>query len=277
MLRLGITASKLGAASPTGAKMTDQSPENTQFFITAPTSCPYLPGKEERKIFTHLSGKRATTMHAMLANNGFRRSQNVVYRPACESCQACLSCRVIASAFEPSKNLTRISKKNSDLIGQIVEPVATSEQYHLFRDYLSDRHDEGGMADMSYLDYECMVEDTLVDTVLIEYRARGADSGITGVGQGPLIAVSLCDLLPDGLSMVYSFFTTDYPKRSLGSFMILDHISRARGLGLEYVYLGYWVAASPKMAYKKRFLPQEHLYPNEGWVLFDASTDVQSL
>lgn len=253
--------------------MTDQSPENTQFFITAPSPCPYLPGKEERKIFTHLSGKRAVSMHGLLAQNGFRRSQNIIYRPACENCCACVSSRVIASAFEPSKSFERIRKKNRDLVGQIVAPVATSEQYDLFRDYLSDRHDDGGMADMSYLDYEYMVEDTLIDTVLIEYRARGPNSGITGVGEGPLIAVSLCDRLPDGLSMVYSFFTTQMAKRSLGSFMILDHIAQARREGLEYVYLGYWVAQSSKMAYKTRFLPQEHYMPNEGWVLFDEAPD----
>jgi arginine-tRNA-protein transferase len=124
------------------------------------------------------------------------------------------------------------------------------------------------MADMSVLDYAMMVGDSHVDTLVVEYRFRGPDTGITGHGQGPLIGTALTDILADGLSMVYSFFDPGYPDRSLGTLMILDHIKRARKMGLPYVYLGYGVDGSRKMDYKRRFRPQEHLGPR-GWERVD--------
>ena len=117
---------------------------------------------------------------------------------------------------------------------------------------------------MSVLDYSMMVEDSHVQTRVIEYRRRGPDTAINGRGQGPLIGVALTDVLADGLSMVYSFYDPTLDKLSLGTFMILDHIARAKTLGLPHVYLGYWVEGSRKMAYKARFMPQERLGMN-GW------------
>ena len=160
--------------------------------------------------------------------------------------------------------MRRIVKKNHDLIGTESPPAPSSEQYALFRQYLDTRHKEGGMADMSVLDYSMMVEDSHVNTMVIEYRKRGPDSAITGTGDGDLIAVALTDILNDGLSMVYSFFDTSINKRSLGTYMILDHIARARRHGLPYLYLGYWVKGSSKMDYKIRFNPHQILTPN-GW------------
>ena len=127
---------------------------------------------------------------------------------------------------------------------------------------------------MSALDFAMMVEDTHVETSLIEYRRRGPDSGFTGRGAGDLFAMALTDTLSDGLSMVYSVYDPGLELRSLGTFMVLDHIARARRLGLPYVYLGYWVEGSPKMTYKSRFLPQERLMP-QGWerVERNVSTD----
>jgi arginyl-tRNA--protein-N-Asp/Glu arginylyltransferase len=142
--------------------------------------------------------------------------------------------------------------------------VPTSEQYSVFRSYLDARHRDGGMADMSVLDYSMMVEDSHVETRMVEYRRRGPDSAINGRGSGQLLAVALTDVLSDGLSMVYSFFDSDEAARSLGTFMILDHIARAKEMGLAYVYLGYWVQGSRKMDYKARFLPQQRLTP-DGW------------
>ena len=142
--------------------------------------------------------------------------------------------------------------------------MPTSEQYSIFRAYLDARHRDGGMADMTVLDYAMMVEDSHVETRMVEYRRRGPDSRINGRGAGALLAVALTDVLSDGLSMVYSFFDPDEARRSLGTFMILDHIARARRMGLPYVYLGYWVRGSRKMDYKGRFLPQERLMP-QGW------------
>jgi len=244
--------------------MTQHSTDTPQFFLTAPSPCPYLPGQMERKVFTHLVGEKASALNEILTQGGFRRSQNIAYRPACEACKACISIRVPVDQFITTRSFRRVLEKNSDLIGTRVDAAPTSEQYSLFRAYLDARHSQGGMADMTVLDYAMMVEDTHVDTMLVEYRFRGPDSGITGQGEGPLIATALTDLLSDGLSMVYSFYEPDLIDRSLGTLMILDHIHRARRMGLPYVYLGYWVDGSKKMAYKARFKPQQHLGPR-GW------------
>lgn len=247
--------------------MTTHPRDTTQFYLTAPTPCPYLPGREERKVFTHLVGRRAREVNEALSHGGFRRSQTIAYRPACDGCRACVSVRVLADEFAPSRNLRRVSDANADLIGEMRANLPTSEQYSLFRAYLDARHSDGGMADMTVLDYAMMVEDSHVETRLVEYRRRGPDSGLNGRGRGPLLGCVLTDLLSDGLSMVYSFYDPQ-PERSLGTFMILDHIARARRMGLPYVYLGYWVEGSRKMAYKARFLPQERLSA-AGWIRFD--------
>jgi arginine-tRNA-protein transferase len=236
-----------------------------QFYLTAPSPCPYLPGKHERKVFTHLAGPNSTELHDLLTQGGFRRSQGIAYRPACESCMACVSVRVCVDFFRPTPSMRRVRKANSDLIGRFRPAQATSDQYSLFRRYLDSRHAEGGMAHMSVLDYALMVEDSHVESGVVEYRRRGPDSAIVGRDQGGLLACALTDVLADGLSMVYSYFDPDVADRSLGTFMILEHIERARKLGKPYVYLGYWVEGSPKMDYKGRFKPQERLTP-KGWM-----------
>ena len=241
-----------------------QPPHAPQFFLTAPSPCPYKQGEFERKVFTHLVGDRAPALNDLLTQGGFRRSQNIAYRPACETCRACVSVRILVDEFEPSRSMRRVAARDADLIGAIHEAEPSSEQYSLFRTYLDARHQDGGMADMTVLDYAMMVEDSHVDTRIVEYRRRGPDSFITGKGEGELIAVALTDWMADGLSMVYSFYDPTMEHRSLGTFMILDHIARARAAGLPYVYLGYWVSGSRKMAYKVRFEPQEHLGP-KGW------------
>ncbi len=244
--------------------MTQHSRDTPQFYLTAPSPCPYLKGQEERKVFTHLVGERAGELNDLLTHGGFRRSQSIAYRPACETCRACVSVRVIVADFKPSRNMRRNAEHNADVIGDMRKPAPTSEQYSVFRAYLDARHRDGGMADMTVLDYAMMIEDSHVDTRVIDYRTSGPDSRLNGRGAGPLLAVALTDVLSDGLSMVYSFFDPDAGDRSLGTYMILDHIERARAMGLPYVYLGYWVQGSKKMDYKDRFLPQERLQPS-GW------------
>ncbi len=248
--------------------MTHQPTETPQFYLTAPSPCPYLAGRAERKVFTHLTGERASALNDILTQGGFRRSQNIAYRPACEACRSCISVRCIVDAFKMGESFRRIARLNRDLIGAPTTASPSADQYSLFRRYLDERHSEGGMADMSVLDYAMMVGDSHVDTMVIEYRFRGPDSGFTGRGEGPLIATALTDVLADGLSMVYSFYDPDYSDRSLGTMMILDHIQRARRMGLPYVYLGYWVEGSRKMDYKRRFRPQEHLGA-KGWTRVD--------
>lgn len=249
--------------------MTHHPTQSPQFFLTAPSPCPYVEGQFERKVFTHLVGDKAPELNDLLTQGGFRRSQNIAYRPACESCRSCVSVRILADAFKPTDSMKRVIKRNADLIGAQHDAEPSTEQYSLFRTYLDARHRRGGMSDMTVLDYAMMVEDTHVDTKIIEYRRRGADSFITGRGQGELIAVSLSDKMADGLSMVYSYYDPRHEDRSLGTFMILDHIARARAAGLPHVYLGYWVNGSRKMNYKIRFQPQEHLGPR-GWERFQG-------
>ena len=249
--------------------MTSHSRDTPQFFLTAPTACPYLDGQEERKVFKHLVGARAGELNDVLTHGGFRRSQTIAYRPACENCRACVSVRVPVADFVPSANMRRIMRSNADLIGEERLNHASSEQYALFRRYLQHRHTDGGMMDMSMLDYTMMIEDSHIETMVVEYRRSGPDSRINGRGEGPLLATCLTDVLADGLSMVYSFFDPHVSGRSLGTFLILDHIARAARMGLSYVYLGYWVDGSPKMAYKARFMPQERL-TGAGWTRVEA-------
>ena len=238
--------------------MTDQPRDNPQFFMTAPAPCPYLPARFERKVFTHVVGRRAPELNNLLSHSGFRRSQTIAYRPACEGCKACVSVRVLADAFPLSRSQRKILRRNDDLAGRMTAARPTSEQYSLFRAYLDARHADGGMVDMTVLDYAMMVEDSHIDTRLVEYRFQAGDR------RGDLAAVALTDVLSDGLSMVYSFYEPEEEARSIGTYLILDHIARARALGLPYVYLGYWVEGSPKMAYKARFMPQERL-GGDGW------------
>ncbi len=229
-----------------------------QFFITAPAPCPYLPGRIERKVFTHLIGTDARQLNTQLSQAGFRRSQNIAYRPACDGCSACVSVRVCVKEFTPSLSLRRIMKANSDLTGTVRPAKATSEQYSLFRGYIDERHADGGMADMTALDFAAMVDDSFVDTRIVEYRSNS-------IGENALVACAITDVLTDGLSMIYSFYKSSLADRSLGTYMILDHIERAAKLGLPYLYLGYWVQGSRKMGYKAQFIPQERLTA-DGWV-----------
>jgi arginine-tRNA-protein transferase len=250
--------------------VTQHSRDTPQFYLTAPSPCPYLGGREERKVFTHLVGEKAPELNNILTHGGFRRSQSIAYRPACEGCRSCVSVRVVANEFRPTRGMRRIVKRNADVVGEMRVAVPTSEQYSIFRAYLDSRHRDGGMADMTVLDYAMMVEDSHIETRIIEYRRR-PPAGTHGSGSGSsgdLVAVALTDVLGDGLSMVYSFFEPDEGARSLGTLMVLDHIARAQRMGLAYVYLGYWVSGSRKMDYKCRFLPQERLLP-DGWARVD--------
>ncbi len=230
-----------------------------KFYQTAPAPCPYLPGKMETKVFTRLAGETARSLNDILTHAGFRRSQSMAYRPTCAHCQACVSVRVVVDAFECSRSFQRVLHKNRDLQSETVDPWASEEQFALLRRYLDQRHTGGGMSDMTMFDYVAMVEDSAVETHLVEYRHA------SGPRAGDLAAVALTDLLGDGLSMVYSFYNPEEDWRSLGTYMVLDHIEQARARGLPYVYLGYWIEGSRKMAYKARFTPLEGRMP-AGWV-----------
>ncbi|WP_174275049.1 arginyltransferase [Sphingomonas bacterium] len=231
-----------------------------RFFVTTPAPCPYLAGKTERKVFTELAGAHAGELNEALGRIGFRRSQGVAYRPSCLDCQACVSVRVVAGQFEANATQRKLMRRNADLVVNACKPWTTEEQYRLLRRYLAARHPGGGMAEMDEFDFADMVEQTPVTTYIIEYREPSAN----GV-PGRLVGACLTDRQSDGLSMVYSFYEPDgAARRGLGTFIILDHIARARAARLPYVYLGYWVKGSARMQYKTRFRPIERLGPS-GW------------
>ena len=225
-----------------------------QFYVTAPQPCPYLAGRMERKLFTSLQGESAQQLNDGLSRQGFRRSQNVLYRPSCADCAACLSARIITADFKPSKSQKRVLKRNQRLERRVSSPWATEDQYELFRRYLDSRHSDGGMADMDVFEFAAMIEETPIRSRVIEYVDQDTKQ---------LVAVCLTDVLKDGISMVYSFFDPDYEKHSLGTYIILDHIEIARSSDLPYVYLGYWVPGSPKMGYKANFAALEIFKQNE--------------
>ena len=245
-------------------------PRSPQFYVTAPQPCPYLEGRVERKLFTALQGSGADQLNNTLSRQGFRRSQNVVYRPSCADCAACLSARIVVDDFKPTRSQRRVLRRNENLKREAKTPWASEEQFELFRRYLASRHSDGGMADMDVYEFAAMVEETPVRSRVVEYYDT-----IDGVED--LTAVCLTDLLEDGLSMVYSFFEPDMASHSLGTYLILDHIQIAKEAGLKYVYLGYWVPGSSKMDYKSRYRPLE-IFRNGEWqpLATDAQPDMQT-
>lgn len=246
--------------------MTDLAFKFPRFFVTGPAPCPYLPGRTERKLFIELRGPQAGATNELLGRMGFRRSQTVAYRPSCDGCQACVSVRVPVAAFAPGRSHRRLLRRHADLTVATTAPWTTQEQFQLLRRYLARRHPDGGMTTMDAFDYADMVEQTPVDTELVEYRDDAGD----------LLCASVTDRHRDGLSMMYSFYDVDRADRpGLGTFMILDHIVRARAAGLAHVYLGYWIEGCARMEYKIGFRPIERLTAR-GWVRDGATAPVET-
>ena len=212
----------------------------------------------ERKLFTALQGDHAQKLNDTLSKQGFRRSQNVLYRPSCAECSAFISARIRVADFAPSRTQKRVMKRNGDLRRNATSPWATEDQYALFRQYLDTRHADGGMADMDIFEFAAMIEETPIRSRVIEYTRPDGDDARA------LAAVCLTDLLDDGLSMVYSFYDPGLMDASLGTYVVLDHIAIAREAGLPYVYLGYWVPGSRKMGYKAKFGALE-IYKGGQW------------
>jgi arginine-tRNA-protein transferase len=237
-----------------------EAPRQT-YFVLRETPCPYLEGRQERKLVTELP-PGDVALYSELSRAGFRRSHRFAYRPACSGCEACVPVRVPTASFRLRRSQKRIAKRNADLTLHTGAARADAEQYELFVAYLQARHGEGEMAAMSYADYRAMVEDTVLPTRLVELRD----------GARRLRAACIVDWLEDGPSAVYSFFDPSEPDRSLGTEIILRLIAETARRGLPYVYLGYWIAESPKMAYKARFTPMEGLTA-DGWRVLDLPQD----
>lgn len=241
--------------------MSYKPPRRPQFFYTtAPLPCPYVPGRTERKVVTEIAGPDADSLHDRLSRAGFRRSHNIAYAPVCPGCNACVPIRIPTATFQPDKTLRKILRINEGVEGFDVPARATAEQFQLFQLYQQARHGDGDMATMSFYDYRAMVEDTPIETFVVEFRDP----------DDRLVGGCLTDRLGDGLSAVYSYFVPGIEKRSLGTFTILWLIERAKAMGLPYVYLGYWVPESRKMAYKARFKPSEILMGGVWRPLTDA-------
>ena len=226
-----------------------------QFFVTASQECPYLENQNERKLFTPISKKNGDLVNNTLSKQGFRRSQNVLYRPACTDCVACLSARISTRKFIISRSQKRLLKSNKYIFRECNQPKANTEQFNLFTKYINTRHKAGGMSGMDYSEYKTMIEETFVNTRLMHYRNK----------EGELLGTCLTDILDDGLSMVYSFYNSNAKYKSLGTYMILDHIKFAQETNQDYVYLGYWVKGSLKMDYKASFSETE-VFVKNNWV-----------
>jgi len=229
-----------------------------QFFATPPVACPYVPGRAERKLVVELVGNGSALFYDDLSRAGFRRSHRFAYRPACRGCASCVPVRIAVNDFSHTRSTRRIRNANLGITGRLLAPRATPEQFRLFAAYQRSRHSDSDMASMTYSDYRGMLEDTPVRSAVAEFRDAC----------GSLVAASLIDLLDDGVSAVYSFYDPQQPKRSLGTWSILWLVEQCRRQGQLYVYLGYWIADSPKMAYKARFPALEQL-TDGAWTAFE--------
>ncbi len=228
----------------------NQKPLNLR--LTRSHECAYIKNRAEQRLAADISD--APYIHDQLAESGFRRVENWVYRPVCVNCNACVPIRVNTQKYVFSKSAKRILSKNASLSVTSDDTKADDEAFELFKTYLNSRHNDGQMATMSYSDFHAMIHNSPIDTFMIKYRDQNKN----------LIACMLMDSQRDGLSAVYSFFNPNCEKQSLGTFLILDAIRMTETLSKKWLYLGYLVQNSPKMTYKSRFKPYQ-LFVDGKW------------
>lgn len=218
------------------------------FYATAPYACSYLDDHQARSQVAAPAEAVDANVYSQLIGLGFRRSGHFTYRPYCDVCRACVSVRIPAEKFVPDRSQTRALRRHGNLSTRILPLVFVDEHFQLYRRYQRARHDGGGMSEDDPAQYAEFILKSHVESWLVEFRE-----------QGVLRMVSLIDRLDDGLSAVYTFFDPDLPRTSYGVYNVLWQVDLARQLKLSYVYLGYWIAQSPKMAYKTRYQPLERL------------------
>ena len=225
-----------------------------KLFATQPHPCSYLEGQEATTVFVDPEARVDQSLYSQLSQLGFRRSGAHLYRPQCLRCQACISCRIPVQLFKPNRSQRRCWRMNQDLELRIAKSINTAEHYDLYASYIEARHNNGDMFPPSEEQYNAFLTSEWNLTHYIEFRLEGR-----------LIGVSVCDQLDDGLSAVYTFYTPEEDARSLGKFAILAQIDKARRLGLDYLYLGYWIKECNKMNYKIQYRPLD-LLVNRRWM-----------
>ncbi len=228
-----------------------------RLFLTEPHPCSYLEGKRATTAFVDPVIDIDPYLYTQLSEMGFRRSGRYVYTPRCESCNACIPSRIRVNEFKANRQQKRCNKRNKDLSVWVTSNIDESEHYPLYANYISERHSDGDMYPPSLTQFKDFISNLWRNSKMIEVR----------LGK-ELIAAGVVDVLDNGLSAIYIYYSTKHNKRSLGTFTILAHITLAKQMDLPYVYMGYWIKNSPKMDYKAKYQPLEIL-KNSEWVLAD--------
>ena len=231
------------------------------FYATPEHDCSYLEDKTAKTLFVDPHAEISQETYSQLSDLGFRRSGKHIYRPHCDDCQACISVRVPIALFQPSKSQKRIINKNKDLTVTRHKPSFSQEYYALYSRYINERHRDGDMFPPSFEQFNSFLVEGQEHTYFFEFRND----------EGALLAVSVVDYLPKGLSAIYTFFDPSQEKRSLGSFCVLWQLQQCQKENLNYLYLGYWVRQCRKMNYKISFRPIEFLIDGY-WTLIQQPT-----
>jgi arginine-tRNA-protein transferase len=231
-----------------------------QFYLTAPYPCSYLAEQEARSQVATPSFLISPAIYSELVRNGFRRSGTFTYRPRCDNCTECVPARVKVDEFMPNRSQRRVEKKNRQLQTSVHALEDKAEYFDLYKRYQNARHQDGGMSNDSHEQYERFLLHSHVDSMLVEFRDGDA-----------LRMVSIIDVLDDGLSSVYTFFEPELPQASLGTYNVLWQIEMCRQQKLPYLYLGYWIRQSQKMAYKANFKPLQGLINGNWQTIADSS------